>query len=375
MGAPKLKALEIQKAVSDTFDQFEKDIEDYRTEYTGLDLINLDIDSIPYLLDPLIPKSCVFTIAGSSDTGKSMLFRQMALDLINGNCFLDFEFKTEHKKVIFVSTEDDPTATAYLLRKQTNRVDNLSNIRFKFDSLDIPEYLERELTNEPADLIIIDAWSDVYGDNLNDSAKVRQTLGIYSAIAARYQCAIGFLHHTGKRTENLEPSKNNITGGQGFEAKMRLAIELRNDPLDSDYKHLCIVKGNYLPSQFKRESFKLKFDTETFSFTNTGDRIPFEELFQKDSRVRENRDKPTLDDIPKITLFEIVKSIFKNEVSFNHSTLREKLMTAYRSSLLQTKGGATQFERYVIDNKLVIKEGQERSKAVRYYLNSRFVGS
>ena len=50
-------------------------------------------------------------------------------------------------------------------------------------------------------------------------------------------------------------------------------------------------------------------------------------------------------------------------------------MAAYRDSLLQTKGGATQFERYVIDNKLVIKEGQERSKAVRYYLNSRFVGS
>ncbi|MVZ62138.1 AAA family ATPase [Sphingobacterium humi] len=367
-----LKSVEVKENILKMI-QLPTEETEFKTEYTGLELVELDVESIPYLLDPLIPKSCVFTIAGASDTGKSMLFRQMAIDLINNGTFLDFDFKPEHRKVIFVSTEDDSTATAYLLKKQTNRYENLANIRFKFDSLDIPQYLERELQECPADLVIIDAWSDVYGDNLNDSAKVRQTLGIYSAIAARYQCAIGFLHHTGKRTENLVPSKNNIQGGQGFEAKMRLAIELRNDTDDSNYKHLCIVKGNYLPSQYKKESFKLLFDPETFNFTNTGDRVPLEELFTKEVRTKEKKDLPTLESIPYLTLYQVAKEAFHNETFLSQSEFRVRLNSAYQSSYLVTKGGYREFERHVIELEIVKKEGTPRSRAVKYYLSSQSV--
>ena len=87
-----------------------------------------------------------------------------------------------------------------------------------------------------------------------------------------------FLHHTGKRTENYEPSKNNTLGAQGFEAKMRLVMELRKDAVQPQYRHLCIVKGNYLPQKMKSESFVLQFSEDDFNFTNTGDRTPFEML-------------------------------------------------------------------------------------------------
>ena len=343
----------------------------FKSEFNGLELFNLSVDSIPYLLEPLIPTTCVFTIAGASDTGKSMLFRQMALHCVDNTPFLDFNFNSIHRKVIFVSTEDDHTATAFLLKKQAKAPQNLVNIRFKFDSIDIPEYLNRELSKDPADLIIIDAWSDVYGDNLNDSARIRQVLGVYKNIASRFNCAIGFLHHTGKRTESLEPSKNNIQGGQGYEAAMRLAIELRNDLEDSSYKHLCIVKGNYLSSEYKRDSYKLHFNDYDFTFSNTGERIPFDQLYTKGNTNTDKISKADLNDVHRSILFDIAKNAFKSDTFLSNRDLDTRLTTAYQNSGLKSKGGFRPFKAFLIDTAKVIKKiGKDRDPNVKYSLNS-----
>ncbi len=63
---------------------------------------------------------------------------------------------------------------------------------------------------------------------------------------------------------------------QGFEAKMRLVIELRKDMGNPKQRHLCIVKGNYLQSEYKEQSFVLDFDNMIFS--NTGRHTPYDKL-------------------------------------------------------------------------------------------------
>src|SRR5690606_11737664 len=111
----------------------------------------------------------------------------------------------------------------------------------------------------------------------------------YRSVANKHKCSIGFLHHTGKRTEKLAPSRNNILSGQGYEAKMRLVIELRNDNANSDYKHLCIVKGNYLSREMKDSSYVLQFNPDTFLFESTGERTPFEQLATVDEGGKERK--------------------------------------------------------------------------------------
>jgi biotin operon repressor len=62
---------------------------------------------------------------------------------------------------------------------------------------------------------------------------------------------------------------------------MRLVIELRADLLNPLHRHLCIVKGNYLPASYKKESYVLQFDEQNFIFSNTGERMPFELLVKQ----------------------------------------------------------------------------------------------
>ncbi len=251
-------------------------------DVTGEMLLNRKIDEIPSLVYPLLPKSGVACLAGSSDTGKSAFLRQLAMTIVAGLAkFLGMKLYITHRRVYYVSTEDDEVATAYLLSRQNQDLkippSSLQGLRFLFDCENIVEELDKRLKVEPADLIVIDCFSDLYLGSMNESNQVRQFLNQYSQLANKYQCLIIFLHHCGKRTENFMPSKHNLLGSQAFEAKMRLVMELRNDIADINYKHLCCVKGNYLSADYKSESIKLKF-SNNLTFEETGERVPFENL-------------------------------------------------------------------------------------------------
>lgn len=253
-------------------------------EITGEYLLNFKADKMATLVDPFIPKAGVVCLAGGSDTGKSCLLRQLAIEIVTGNdSFLGFQLNTIYQNCIFVATEDDPHATSFLLSKQAaeHEASTLKNLRFIFETEDLLEQLNQKLEDVPSDLIVIDCFADAYPGDLKDSQKIRTFLHQYQQLALQHECLIIFLHHTAKRTENFEPSKNNLLSGQGFESKMRMVMELRVDLLNPNTRHLCIVKGNYLPSSFKRESFVLDFDESNFTFNNTGQRTPFEFLVKQ----------------------------------------------------------------------------------------------
>ena len=125
-------------------------------EITGEMLLNRNIRVIPTLLNPLLPKSGLVCLAGSSDTGKSALLRQLSMSVSAGlKTFLGMRLNTEHRSSIYVSTEDDETANAYLIARQNIDLklspQSLTGLRFMFDSEDVVTELDQRLTAHPAD--------------------------------------------------------------------------------------------------------------------------------------------------------------------------------------------------------------------------------
>lgn len=254
--------------------------------YTAEQLLNRKVTKLPTLLDPLLPKVGLCSLAGSSDTGKSSFLRQLAIDVNLGkDDFLGFPLYPKHKRAIYVSTEDSDDAYAFSLAKanQKRKLQNeeYANLRVVVNTRYLLDTLDDLVREAPVDLIIIDAFADLYGNSMNETNKVRTFLNEFSQFATKNECLIIFLHHTGKNTDKETPSKHNLLGSQGFEAKMRLVMILRSDFHNKNKKHLCMVKGNYLPSDFKQESFVLSFD-ESLEFTMTNERTPFEELKSSD---------------------------------------------------------------------------------------------
>lgn len=265
----------------DHIEKFKNQAIQDQIEITGEDLLLSEIKEIPCLVEPFLQQTGLACLAGSSDTGKSSILRQLAVSIVSGETdFIGFKINSKHRSVIYVSTEDLQRETSYLLSRQSKGYspDKLKGLRFIFATDNILKELDRRLSLKNADLVIIDCFADVYGGDLKDTQKIRTYLHPFQELAQKHECLILILHHTGKRTENNEPSKNNLLSGQGFEAKMRLVIELRADLVNPHLRHLCIVKGNYLPASCKKESYALKFDEQSFTFSNTGDRVPFELL-------------------------------------------------------------------------------------------------
>lgn len=294
---------------------------------SGLDLLNLNTEFIPMLYDDLIPQVGVWALVGASDTGKSMMLRQLAMCVAGNMPFLEMECKATHKRAVVVCTEDDDFATSYLLRKQNKSIrlndEQSMNVQFLFDTDNLIESIENELKQTPADLVIIDAFGDVYdGKDLNQNNQVRTFLNKFTQLANKYKCSIGFLHHTGKRTGDLAPSKHNAIGSQGFEAKMRLVIELRLDVNSPDLRHFCVVKGNYIPQGMKNSSIVVKMD-DNLTFSATGERVEYSKLTEGAGGKLEKIDPSQITDEMH---HSCVRKLLISNKQYSKNELVEKLM-------------------------------------------------
>lgn len=290
------------------------------------DLLSEDIDKIPCLIEPIFHRVGLAALIGSSDSGKSAMLRQLGVSVVTGKDFLGWKVTPKYFCAYYVSTEDDKTAIASLLKKQNKvwnmQADDLENLVFVFDTEDLIVRLEKMLIEKPADIIIIDAFSDIFSGQLYETNKVRECLNEYNRLAQKYGCLVVFLHHTNKRSDDLAPSKHNALGSQGFEAKMRLMIELKNNKVIPENKFFCIVKGNYLSSSYKTKAYNVSFDDNlTFSMLDT--KTSFE-LINKDV-VETNQLEEDYNEAMKLREEEMTWQEVANKLGVARTTLLDKI--------------------------------------------------
>ena len=264
---------------------------------TARQLLEGGNDKMATLLGPILPKSGLVALVGSSDTGKSAFLRQLAIAVALGDAtFVGLPLSLTHRRAVYVSTEDDQLSLGYLTRKQirgrVNSIDDYERLLYLFDADDLITQLDELLTLYPADLVVLDAFSDLFEGRLNDSQSVRAFFKAYHQLIVKHGCLIILLHHTGKYRDEQVPSKHHVVGSQAFEAKMRMVMELRVDPLYSEKRHLCVLKGNYLGSEEKKNSYVLEFD-EDLTFHETGERQPLETLTKSPSIVSDDSSEKT----------------------------------------------------------------------------------
>ena len=245
------------------------------------ELLSQEKTTIDTLVEPLLPSCGLAALIGSSDSGKSCLLRQLSASVVSGKDFLAWKPNPKCRKVLYVSTEDDREAVSFLVQKQnkTWQLENeqCKNIHFLFHNENILYQIHKNVSNDNYDLVVIDSLADVICGDINRADIVREQLRFFNLLAHQHNCLILFLHHTKKSSDKEQPSKHNAIGSQSIEAKMRLVIELRRNANNPDLIHLCIVKGNYLPTNYKQASYDLKMD-ENLCFVYTEQRTPIEFL-------------------------------------------------------------------------------------------------
>ena len=265
---------------------------------SAFDLYDLETEAIPKLLHPFLQKVGLASLVGTSDSGKSTFLRQLSLAIVlKQDTFLGFKLDGTTHKVVYVSTEDDANAVSYAIRKQVNQfyyenedLDKslLKNLEFLFETENLLSNLKYKLDNDPVDLIVIDAFTDVFTKELNSNIQVRQFLNEFDKLAKSYGCLILFLPHIGKSTMRSAPSKDSIIGSQAFEAKMRVVLEIRPHKYNTNFKDLWVLKANFLDAKLKSKSSVLVMD-ENLIFNNTGEKSDKNQIAKTNNPLLTNK--------------------------------------------------------------------------------------
>lgn len=293
-------------------------------------ILDMPIYGMPYLWKPFFPRSGLVGFVGSSDVGKSTFIRQLLLSIVAGQeTFLGHSLKTQHERGIYVSTEDFMDDLSPILKETQTKLNLKSDVFDKlvyiFSSEGLLERLRTLLEKQPADIVVIDSLTDIFGGGqMNDVGQVRAFLNEYSELANQYGTLIVFLHHTSKRAEEQTPSKHNAVGSQGFEAKVRTLVEFRRDISNNNLRHFCVVKGNYIPDEAKDQSYLLSFKNRIFKYT--GQRVPFSDL-KLTEKDRDINDEVFELAAKNLTQREIADQLGINKNKVNRILNRNKLVS------------------------------------------------
>jgi archaellum biogenesis ATPase FlaH len=292
-----------------------------KSVYNAVELLALGNLEPQYLMSPILPQKGTAVLAGKPDTGKSQFVRQLCIQIANGiPKFLDFDLNIQHQSAIYVSTEDGLEATSFLLNKQLKglEVTAKENLRFMIaDTLEqeeILDQLDKELTKQKADLVIVDSFGDIFkGGDSNNNMAMRNTVKIFDKVAKKHDCLIMFVHHINKGAYRVAPGQEHIQGGAGLLQKVRLGIQLSEG--EGNLRYFTVVKGNYCPKEYKENTIILEFSEDNFLFNNTGKLIPTSDI--NNSNDKERKDEKYND------LLEKAEAIFNDKIVNSTNFVKE----------------------------------------------------
>jgi len=240
---------------------------------TTLDeLMEMPDDDRSFLVYPIIPRGKISMLAGKSDVGKSMFYIQLCTAIILGRSkFLDMTMEPKYKRALIITTEDDRYDIRFRLSRQLagmklNKAQSV-NLKVVDDTTEIVPVLEVELSLKRYDLVVIDAFGDVFEGNINATNDVRRFLTSISMVLNRYQCAALIIHHEGKASTKKGPQKDKILGSSGIEQRCRSVAILSAEPKIPGRRTLQVVKGNHISDEEKAKVHRYKFDSETFTYS------------------------------------------------------------------------------------------------------------
>jgi RecA-family ATPase len=242
---------------------------------TGKELYDMYTEEKPHLFHGFIPRESLIALTGTSDVGKSLFALNLALHIASGrDSFIGRALHPEHKRVLYVSTEDGNHDLGGRLRKLVQSPMEREGIeRIRFLVCTGPEtikHVEKYFAKYPADLVIIDVVTDLFDGNTNDVSHVKKFLNILKDLIFRHGCSVLYLHHTRKGSQKEgEADKDHTLGSMAWTAAPRGVMMLRKDSQYQDGRHrkLSLVKGNFASEEDKSKSLSIVFDADTLRFT------------------------------------------------------------------------------------------------------------
>ncbi len=261
-------------------------------EQKSADVSDIQFTEPDFLLKPFLQKDSSNLVFASSEVGKSFFALRMAVSLITGQPFLNYECSGGNRS-LYIDYEDSQDAYASRLHKickglKVEFKDVAPSARYYkpmgsfADNVNIIKHM---VISERTNLIIIDAGGDATGGSPSDEQKV---LDFFNALEEVPVTKL-ILHHEPKNILNNGAA---FYGSMYWKARSRVAWRLETESEESSMKLIraTIQKRSNLPYQ-EPFYYKISFDSlalEEFGEENRIPAITLENALHEENGIIEN---------------------------------------------------------------------------------------
>jgi RecA-family ATPase len=250
---------------------------------TGLQHLELPEEQDDFLWEPFISFDDLGFVYGQGGCNKSTFLRALAFHIVKGeNSFMGFPLHPKHNRVIYFAFEDSQRRLKKIMHQMQEpwelADEDMNNIGFVYNTLDLYSNLEKTLEETPVDLIIVDPFTELGYRDTNSSDDTRRAIRRFREISSTYKCPVIFVSHPSKSSTKDGFGSNNMLGSVNQINSVRLAFEMKKK--SGRKRELKVTKGNYVPEEFEEKVFELEFDPETWNMTMTGE-VKYEPVIRK----------------------------------------------------------------------------------------------
>jgi RecA-family ATPase len=357
-----------------------------KTVFSYAELYEQKEDQTKFIIPELLPAHSVAMFIGEDGIGKTQLCTQLALHIcFKYPSFLGLPLNAVHHSALICATEDSRKKWIQAAAKQHNKLEpNVKptsiNLQFmeasEFDELqELKDSLEGELKRQPYDLIVVDAFSDLFtmiDGEINSNKDARTLLKYLGGVCSTYSTTIIVIHHAAKtkivakrHNSKIFVEKNDSQGAGAITQRPRTVLALSNDPKSisengltyTNYLHA--VKANEMGKHYVKHAIRLQFDGGNLLHKNTGlvDIDMYEDAAPAESNATGfNNRKATPAEIPAKQHQEVIAGVLRPGEEMPRKDFVQKLAASYGVGTTKIES-ANGFIAYLLENGYIIKTG------------------
>ena len=278
-------------------------------EISLADYMQLDIDPVEWICKDIVCTKGLSMIAGTDNTGKSILAMQLAISVAIGVPFMHFEIPRP-RKVLLIQFEMDDGMVQQRVPKilkyyQNNYPDelraNISNLKTvlkrdlgklfndKWDSLRGNLQANR---SDQYDLVVVDNLYTSTGKDISKNHEVKDVVSIIRGLIDTFGVSFMVINHNNKpRGDVFTLRKEHIRGGKLLTDNLEFCIQIARAEIDPDEKlRIFKITKSRMASEFTHVAcgMKLEGDEGELKFDWLGPLPHREEIYYQEPKKNKN---------------------------------------------------------------------------------------
>jgi len=248
------------------------------------DMEKMSFEKPSAIIDQLLYKNGVLSIAGTDGVGKSMLALQLAISVSLGVPFLEhFEVSQPVRTLLvqFELSEGDLThryqqQKRYFMNKYPDLIGNYDNLSFTIIGTETKLFQDQwqmiretlEENNFHGGLLIVDNMYSSTDIDVSDNTQLGSLLSVIHLLKNQFDLTLLLVNHHNKGThKEKELSKDQIRGGKTFTDYISNCLQICDSSMSESLRVAKITKLRSGESQLRNIPFKLKFNADTLTFS------------------------------------------------------------------------------------------------------------